>query len=128
MTLLDLIKIVQEWIWCEVVDPRLKPIYKNGEFTGEVKQPLSFKFLYYVLQYPLDLIYAILWRIFIRGKCALKGCQIVYFDNWNLPDDCYEWMCERCGSEGINHQINTAIEPFYNDTPFKNFIQALKGK
>lgn len=70
------------------------------------------------------------YRLFVRGKCALFGCKEAssgYGGGGYLPDDCYEWWCERCGAEGINHVVQTH-ELFYNDRRFWNFIEALQGK
>lgn len=118
---------ISSWIWENVVDPHLIPIYKDEEFTGELKANWDYYVLYWLLQYPIDTIYLIYYRIFVRGYCAINGCDIHYYRNDNLPDDCREWACENCGAEGINHVVQT-IDKFYNDTPFENFIQSLKGK
>jgi len=117
---------ISEWIWENIVDPHLLPIYENGNYTGETKANWDYYVLYWLLQYPIGLTCTIYYRIFIRGYCAIKGCQLSY-SNFNLPDGCNEWYCENCNASGIDWQFHT-IDKFYNDTPFKNFIQALKGK
>ena len=67
------------------------------------------------------------YRIFVRGVCAIKCCDVHYSCGWNLPDDVCEWYCKRCDAEGINH-INYSHEIFYSDEPLRNLLKALKGK
>ena len=79
-----------------------------------------------------DFVHIWISRIFIRGKCALFGCD----ENYNtggggyLPDDCTEWWCNRCWAEGINAQVRT-FSFFYKEDKIRykmrNFIQALRG-
>ena len=67
------------------------------------------------------------YKIFVRGHCALVGCKEQGITGgYNMPDDCTEWWCKRCGAEGINSQVTTR-ELFYGDDKLKDFISALKG-
>lgn len=67
------------------------------------------------------------YRIFVRGKCAIKGCDEHYTCGGYLPDDVCEWWCIRCWAEGINHVVYTH-ELFYPDRKLQNFMEALRGK
>ena len=61
------------------------------------------------------------YRITIRGYCALFGCKEHRYRSDLLPDDCYEWYCDRCNAEGINWQVQT-VPLFYSGEPIRNFI------
>jgi len=73
--------------------------------------------------------YKVYWRVFVRGKCALFGCNKKGSQGGGgyLPEDCYEWWCDRCGAEGINYQVFTR-RLMYGDEKIKDFISALKEK
>ena len=73
-----------------------------------------------------DLVYKWYYRIFVRGRCALTGCDRHIGRDECLPEGCYEWWCERCSADGINEQVNT-LDCFYGDEKVKNFFEALKG-
>jgi len=47
------------------------------------------------------------YYVFQRGHCWLLGCDEHTGRSGYLPDDCTEWWCDRCGAEGINHQVTT---------------------
>lgn len=123
------IEILSDWMWC-IVDSHLIPIYKNGEFTGMLKSEWDFYVLYWCLYYPLEWINIWLYRIFVRGKCALEGCKTSY-SNFNLPEGCYEWGCNRCFASGIDwlvHTVDWFEKPYCLKDKIYNFIQSIKGK
>lgn len=91
------------------------------------KMPFHHFILYSLWFIPRNFIGKWYFRLFIRGICAIKGCEEHYSCGGYLPDDVCEWYCKRCGAEGINHVIYT-YELFYSDTPLRNLIEALKGK
>lgn len=68
------------------------------------------------------------WRIFIRGMCALKGCNEHYSCGGYLPDDVCEWYCDRCNAEGMNQVIYTHEMFSRSDNRLHNFMEALRGK
>ena len=78
--------------------------------------------LYY---YITSLFCIFKYRIFIRGKCAFKGCKVNY-SNYNLSEDTNYWYCSRCDAEGINCQVYT-VDLLYDDTKLHNFWDVLKG-
>lgn len=59
------------------------------------------------------------WRK--RATCWLIGCDEHRGRSGYLPDDCTEWWCDRCGAEGINHQV------FTRDTLY-GFIPTMKDR
>ena len=68
------------------------------------------------------------YRLFVRGVCALKGCDVHYSCGGYLPDDVCEWYCKRCHVGGINHITYSRYDVFYSDRKLPNFIAALQGK
>lgn len=90
---------------------------------GEIQTP----FLISVMLKIWDIIMTIRYRIFIRGKCALFGCEECYAGSSLLPDDVLEWWCDRCGAEGINHVVYSR-RLFYGDNKLRDFLDALRGK
>jgi hypothetical protein len=67
------------------------------------------------------------YRLSVRSVCAVKGCHILSSNGGYLPDDCYEWWCKRCGAEGINHLVY-GLNKFYNDDPWRNLWETLRGR
>ena len=98
---------------------------------GKLDEHGNFHFPYQILAgiwfTPSNLIRVLRYRLFVRGICALKGCDVHYSCGGNLPDDVCEWYCERCHVEGINH-ITYSDELFYPDSKLHNFIMALRGQ
>lgn len=99
-------------------------------FFDKISEEDKFSFPYNVLAFvwfvPANFIRKWNYRIFVRGTCAIKGCDISSGCGGYLPDDVWEWSCKRCHVEGIN-QIEYTDEIFYSDTKFHNFIEALRG-
>ena len=52
------------------------------------------------------------WR-WIRLQCWYLGCDMRSGVGWNMPEDCVEWWCERCGAEGINHVQMYGKPPYH---------------
>jgi hypothetical protein len=94
---------------------------KDGKYS------ILYSFIAYIWFIPRNFISVIHYRIFLRGMCALKGCDTSYACGWYLPDDVCEWHCKRCHAEGINHIVYSQ-ELFFGDNKLYDFIMALKGK
>ena len=109
------------------VGNRISAEVRNGAVKRGLKMPLHQFVLYSLWFIPRDFIGKYYWRIFVRGKCAIKGCNRHYSCGGNLPDDACEWYCKRCDAEGINHVVYTH-ELFYPDSPLRNFWGALRGR
>lgn len=105
----------EEWLF-DKTDP------KTGQFPN-----IFYSILARLWFIPHNFIDKWYYRIFVRGKCAIKGCEEHYSCGGNLPDDVCEWYCKRCNAEGINHIVYTH-EFFYPDTPVHNFKEALRGR
>lgn len=99
----------------------------EASLSSDQKMPLHQLAIHYIWFTPRNFIGKWYWRIFVRGKCAIKGCDEHYSCGGGLPDDVCEWYCKRCDAEGINHVVYTH-EFFYSDTPLRNFIEALRGR
>jgi hypothetical protein len=80
---------------------------------------------YFVIAYFISMWY---FRLFIRGKCALFGCDEKHFCSYNMPEDADEWYCERCGAAGINYIVFNNKALFYGDNKLKDFILSLRGE
>ena len=84
------------------LDEQIIELIPEGHFkNGEVCLPLSIRIILRVW----DIFMTIRYRVFIRGKCALYGCNEHYAGSSLLPDDVLEWWCDRCGAEGINQDV-----------------------
>lgn len=83
--------------------------------------------LYTVWFLPRNFIGKWYWRIFVRGMCAIKGCDEHYSCGGYLPDDACEWYCKRCGAEGINFVVYTRDFFSRSDGRLRNFVRALRG-
>jgi len=68
------------------------------------------------------------YRILIRGKCAIVGCDIKRASSYNLPEDVTHWYCDRCGIEGMNWQAWGRGETFPYEGKWKDFLSALGGE
>lgn len=97
----------------------------------KLDEPSKYHIIYAIMAalwfMPRNFITTIHYRLFIRGMCALKGCDVHYSCGGNLPDDVCEWYCRRCHAEGINHVIYS-IELLYGDNKTHDFIDVLRGK
>ena len=68
------------------------------------------------------------YYVFQRGMCWLIGCDEKRGRGWNMPEDCTEWWCDRCGAEGINHMVTTR-ETLYGFIPtMKERLYGLPGR
>ena len=65
------------------------------------------------------------FRIFVRGRCAFRGCEIKHYASWNLPEGISEWGCKYCNAEGIGNQ--EYVRPFYGDNKLEDLLTAIKG-
>ena len=110
--MIKMIESIEEWLFDKLY------LTDNG---------LSYRILASLWFIPRNFIGKWHYRIFVRGVCAIKGCEESYSCSWNLPDDVYEWYCKRCDAEGINHIVYTH-EFFYSDTPLRNLLEALRGR
>lgn len=110
-----MIENIDEW-FCNKIDPE----------TGKLPN-MAYRILAALWFVPRNFIGKWHYRIFVRGKCAINGCDEHYSCGGCLPDDVCEWYCEHCNAEGINHVVYTH-ELFYPDTKLRNFVEALKGK
>ena len=106
---------IDEWFFDKIDN-------KTGKFPN-----LLYKLISLAWFIPNNFIDKWYYRIFVRGICALKGCNITCSYSWYLPEDVSEWYCERCNAEGINQVVYTQ-DIFENDTPIRNFIKALRGE
>jgi hypothetical protein len=101
-------------------------------FFDKVDESGNYPFFYRVLAamwfLPRNCICTLRYRLFVRGICALKGCDVHYSCGGYLPDDVCEWYCKRCHVEGINHITSTRGELFYSGNRLHNFIAALRGQ
>lgn len=68
------------------------------------------------------------YRLARRGVCAIKGCNTKSYSSSYLPDDCYEWECTRCRSEGINAQVMSPYNPFNGEHKLRDFILSIRGR
>ncbi|GAG43549.1 unnamed protein product, partial [marine sediment metagenome] len=50
--ILDILDTIGDWIFCELSDKHLIPIYDNGKYTGKYHEPWDFKIIYWCLQFP----------------------------------------------------------------------------
>ena len=100
-------------------------------FFDRLERDSVFHSLYWLLSFlwftPHNFIFTLHYRIFVRGMCAIKGCDVHYSCGGYLPDDVCEWYCKRCQAEGINQVVYTH-EILYSDSRLRNFILALEGK
>lgn len=94
-----------------------------GKLNEKDKSPFPYSILAVVWFMLTNFIREWHRRIFVRGMCAIRGCDISYSCGWYLPDDVCEWYCERCHVEGIN-QVEYTDEIFYSDARPHNFIEA----
>jgi hypothetical protein len=105
--------------------------YPDNMLSNDLyEDPIPTNFIAPIYLYFYSLWETIDYRVFHRGVCALKGCDERsggYGGGGYLPDDCYEWWCNRCAADGINYQVNT-VRLFYGDDKIRDFILALKGK
>jgi len=99
----------------------------DASFCPGKKMPLHLYLLCSLWFIPRNFIGKWYWRIFVRGKCAIKGCDEHYSYGGGLPAGTSEWYCKRCDAGGINHIVYTH-ELFYSDIPLRNFWRALRGK
>ncbi len=106
------------------LDEQIIELIPEGHFKdGKVCLPLSIRIILRVW----DIFMTIRYRVFIRGKCALFGCEESYGGSAFLPEDAMEWWCRRCGAEGINHVVYSR-RMFYGDNKLEDFIDALRGR
>ena len=114
---IKIIENIDEWL----IDRFEAPL------RSDHKIPLHHAILLSIWFIPRNFIGKWYWRIFVRGKCAIKGCDEHYSCGGSLPDDVCEWYCKRCDAEGINQVVYTH-ELFYSDAPLRNFWEALRGR
>lgn len=98
----------------------------EASLSSDQKMPLHLYLLHSLWFIPRNFIGKWHWRIFVHGKCAIKGCDEHYSCGGDLPDD-VSWYCKRCGAEGINKVVYTHVL-FYLDSPLRNFWEALRGR
>jgi len=103
---------IDEWFFNRIND--------KGKF------PFPYNILAYIWFKPTNFIREWHYRIFVRGVCAIRGCNVHESCGGYLPDDVCEWYCERCWAEGMDHVFYTQ-ELFYPDDKLHNFIEALRG-
>lgn len=95
---------LSEYIWINIVDPKLKPIYENGKYTGKERETISFKILYFLLLYPLNKLVFLNWLLTKRLVCHIKGCIVRGgHGGFNLPYEAYYYECQRCKAVGSNY-------------------------
>ena len=115
--MMNLVESIDDWL----IDKFEAPL------KSYQKMPLHHLILHSMWFIPRNFIDKWHYRIFVRGKCAIKGCDEHCSSSIYLPEDVSEWYCKRCNAEGINQVVYTH-EFFYSDAPLRNFIQALKGE
>lgn len=112
-TVKDKIEHIDEWLFDKI--------------DKEGKSPFPFNILIFLWFTISDSIRECHYRIFVRGVCAIKGCDLSYSCGGYLPDDVCEWGCKRCCVEGINQIEYTEYKVFYPDTKLRNLKDALLG-
>lgn len=94
--------------------------------SSNQKMPLHHFILHYIWFIPRNFIGKWYWCIFVRGVCAIKGCDEHYSCGGSLPDDVCEWYCSRCNAEGINQVVYTHELFYRSDGQLHNFLNALR--
>ena len=100
----------------------------EAPLSSDQKMPLHQFIVHSIWFIPRNFIGKYYWRIFVRGKCAIKGCDEHYSCGGGLPDDVCEWYCKRCDAEGINQVVYTHELFSRSDNRLHNFIEALRGR
>ena len=110
--------------WIDELDERtLDWAVKRYSKEGEIHVPFPLS----ILLKTWDIFMTIRYRVFIRGRCALFGCDEHYAGSSLLPDDVPEWWCDQCGAEGINQDVYSRGF-FYGDNKLRDFLDVLRGR
>ncbi|RLG14421.1 hypothetical protein DRN69_04285 [Candidatus Pacearchaeota archaeon] len=83
---------IETFIFLNFIEKKMIPTKEGYDL------PLSGKFLYWILDFPLIILEHTLWFYTKRLVCIIKGCDVVWSEPFNVPEGVYDLECRRCGA------------------------------